>query len=150
MIFPVGLPLMKSRVFKQADSDCLAHVASIYYEAHARTGDHREAFVDTVRKALQAGYQPYAAWVTDAMLRTGRPTHAVILSHPDAEKAFPVTVGGVMIQWANWLMESEAYTPETGRGWRLIEGEALDLFMRWARKEPQWVEQEYVMGMEPS
>ncbi|MBH2035339.1 MAG: hypothetical protein I8H73_20955 [Pseudomonadales bacterium] len=149
MIFPVGLPLMKSRVFKQADSDCLAHVASIYYEAHARTGDHREAFVDTVRKALQAGYQPYAAWVTDAMLRTGRPTHAVILSHPDAEKAFPVTVGGVMIQWANWLMESEAYTPETGRGWRLIEGEALDLFMRWARKEPQWVEQEYVMGMEP-
>ena len=149
MIFPVGLPLMKSRVFKQADSDCLAHVASIYYEAHARTGDHREAFVDTVRKALQAGYQPYAAWVTDAMLRTGRPTHAVILSHPDAEKAFPVTVGGVMVQWANWLMESEAYTPETGRGWRLIEGEALDLFMRWARKEPQWVEQEYVMGMEP-
>ena len=149
MIFPVGLPLMKSRVFKQADSDCLAHVASIYYEAHARTGDHREAFVDTVRKALQAGYQPYAAWVPDAMLRTGRPTHAVILSHPDAEKAFPVTVGGVMIQWANWLMESEAYTPETGRGWRLIEGEALDLFMRWARKEPQWVEQEYVMGMEP-
>ena len=140
---------MKSRVLKQADSDCLAHVASIYYEAHARTGDHREAFVDTVRKALQAGYQPYAAWVTDAMLRTGRPTHAVILSHPDAEKAFPVTVGGVMIQWANWLMESEAYTPETGRGWRLIEGEALDLFMRWARKEPQWVEQEYVMGMEP-
>ena len=149
MIYPAGLPLMKSRVFKQADSDCLAHVASIYYEAHARTGDHREAFVDTVRKALQAGYQPYAAWVTDAMLRTGRPTHAVILSHPDAEKAFPVTVGGVMVQWANWLMESEAYTPETGRGWRLIEGEALDLFMRWARKEPQWVEQEYVMGMEP-
>ena len=140
---------MKSRVFKQADSECLAHVASIYYEAHARTGDHREAFVETVRKALQAGYQPYAAWVTDAMLRTGRPTHAVILSHPDAEKAFPAAVGGVMIQWANWLMESEAYTPETGRGWRLIEGEALDLFMRWARKEPQWVEQEYVMGMEP-
>ena len=140
---------MKSRVFKQADSECLAHVASIYYEAHARTGDQREAFVETVRKALLAGYQPYAAWVTDAMLRTGRPTHTVILSHPDAEKAFPVTVGGVMIQWANWLMESEAYTPETGRGWRLIEGEALDLFMRWARKEPQWVEQEYVMGMEP-
>ena len=140
---------MKSRVFKQADSECLAHVASIYYEAHARTGDHREAFVETVRKALQAGYQPYAAWVTDAMLRTGRPTHAVILSHPEAEQAFPVTVGGVMIQWANWMMDSEAYTPEAGRGWRLIEGEALDLFMRWARKEPQWVEQEYVMGMEP-
>ena len=140
---------MKSRVFKQADSECLAHVASIYYEAHARTGDHREAFVETVRRALLAGYQPYAAWVTDAMLRTGRPTHAVILSHPEAEQAFPVTVGGVMIQWANWMMDSEAYTPEAGRGWRLIEGEALDLFMRWARKEPQWVEQEYVMGMEP-
>lgn len=140
---------MKSRVFKQADSECLAHVASIYYEAHARTGDHREAFVETVRKALQAGYQPYAAWVTDAMLRTGRPTHAVILSHPEAEQAFPVTVGGVMIQWANWMMDSEAYTPEAGRGWRLIEGEALDLYMRWAREEPQWVEQEYVMGMEP-
>lgn len=142
---------MKSRVFKQTDSECLAHVASIYYEAHARTGDHREAFVDTVRKALQAGYQPYAAWVTDAMLRTGRPTHAVILSHPEAEQTFPVTVGGVMIQWANWLMDSEAYTPETGRGWRLIEGEAVELYMRWARQEPEppQLELDFVVGMEP-
>ena len=140
---------MKSRVFKQADSECLAHVASIYYEAHARTGDHRQAFAETVRKALQAGYQPYAAWVTDAMLITGRPTHAVILSHPEAEQAFPVTVGGVMIQWANWMMDSEAYTPEAGRGWRLIEGEAHDLYMRWAHEEPQWVEQDFAMGMEP-
>lgn len=140
---------MKCHAFKQADSEHLAHVASIYYEAHALAGDHKQAFVETVKKALQAGYQPYAAWVTDAMLRTGRPTHAVILSHPDAEKAFPVTVGGVMVQWANWLMETEAYTPETGRGWRLIEGSVLDLYMRWAREEPQWVEQEYVMGMEP-
>ena len=128
---------MKSRVYKQADSECLAHVASIYYEAHARTGDHRQAFVETVRRALLAGYQPYAAWVTTAMLKSGRPTHAVILSHFDAEKAFPVTVGGVMIQWANWLMETEAFTPENGGGWRRIEGEALDLYMRWARQEPE-------------
>ncbi len=142
---------MKSRVFKQADSECLAHVASIYYEAHARTGDHRQAFVETVRQALLVDYQPYAAWVTTAMLRTGRPTHAVILKHPEAEKAFPVTVGGVMIQWANWLMETEAYTPETGRGWRLIEGEALDLYMRRARQEPELpqIEMDFAMGMEP-
>lgn len=127
---------MRSRQH-QIDQECLAHVASFYFEAHARTSDHRRAFIETVRSALLSGYQPYAVWVTDAMLRTGRPAFAVILSHPEAEQAFPVIVGGVSIQWASWLMETEAYTPETGRGWRRIEGEALDLYMRWAREEPE-------------
>ncbi|WP_237045294.1 hypothetical protein [Aquipseudomonas alcaligenes] len=129
------------------DSELLSFVASIYFEANARTGDHRQAFVETVRRALLEGYQPHAAWVTDAMLRTGSPTHAVLLSHPEASMAFSVVVGGVSVGWADQLLESEVYTPETWRGWRLIEGEAVELYMRWARQEP--VEQEYAMGMEP-
>lgn len=134
---------------RQIDQQCLAHVASIYFEAHARTGDHLEAFVETVRKALLSGYQPYAVWVTDALLRSGRPAFSVILSHPEAEQAFPVIVGGVSVQWASWLLENEAYTPETGRGWRLIEGEALDLYMRWARQEPEppQIELDFGRGM---
>lgn len=135
---------------RQIDQECLAHVASIYLEAHTRTGDHREAFIDTVRSALLSGYQPYAVWVTEAMLRTGRPAFAVILSHPEAEQAFPVIVGGVSVGWADQLIESESYTTETGRGWRLIEGEARDLYMRWARQEPEppQLELELVVGME--
>lgn len=128
------------------DTEHLLYVASIYFEASARTGDPRQAFVETVRKALTEGYQPLACWVSDAMLRTGRPTHAVVLGHTEATRAFFVIVGGVMGGWATDI-ESEAYSPETGRGWRRIEGEALDLYMRWARQGP--VEPEYVMGMEP-
>lgn len=135
----------------RTDQECLGHVASMYYEAHARTGDHRQAFVETVRTALLAGYQPYAAWVTDAMMRTGRPTHSVVLSHPEASTVYPVVVGGVSIGWGVSLMEAEAYTPERGRGWRLIEGEAVDLYLRWARKEPEQpqIELDFAMGMEP-
>ena len=134
---------------RQIDQECLAHVASIYFAAHARTGDHRLAFIETVRSALLSGYQPYAVWVTDAMLRTGRPAFAVILSHPEASMVFPVIVGGVSIGWADQLIESESYTPQTGRGWRLIEGEALDLYMRWAQQEPEQPEPEFAMVMEP-
>lgn len=132
------------------DQECLAHIASIYFEANARTGDHRQAFVETVRRALLEGYQPRAAWVTDAMLRTGRPTHAVLLSHPEASMVFSVVVGGVSVGWADQLLESESYTPETGRGWRLIEGEAVELYMRWARQEPEppQLELDLAMGME--
>ncbi len=135
---------------RRTDQECLAHVASIYYEAHSRTGDHRQAFVETIRSALLGGYQPYAAWVTNAMLRTGRPAFAVALSHPEADQVFPVIVGGVSIDWGISLMD-EAYTPETGRGWRLIEGEALDLYMRWARQEPEppQLELDFAMGMKP-
>ena len=135
---------------RRTDQECLAHVASIYYEAIGRTGDHRQAFVETVRTALLAGYQPYAAWLTDAMLRTCRPTHAVVLSHPEASTVYQVVVGGVAIDWGASLM-NEAYTPETGRGWRLIEGEAVDRYMRWARQEPEspQLELEFAMGMEP-
>ena len=133
------------------DQECLAHIASIYFEANARTGDHRQAFVETVRRALLEGYQPRAAWVTDAMLRTGRPTHAVLLSHPEASMAFSVVVGGVSVGRADQLLESESYTPETGRGWRLIEGKARDRYMRWARQEPEppQLEVDLVVGMEP-
>lgn len=134
---------------RRIDQECLSHVASVYFEAHARTGDHRQAFVETVRTALLEGYQPYAAWVTDTMLRTGRPTHAVVLSHPEASTVYPVVVGGVSVDWGVSLMDSEAYTPERGRGWRLIEGEAVDLYMRWARQEPEQPEPEFAMGMEP-
>lgn len=127
----------------------LSYVASIYYEAHARTDDHRGAFVETVRKALQEGFQPHAAWATDAMLASSRPTHAVQLSHPEASMAFPVIVGGVSIGWADQLLESEPYTPESGRGWRLIKGKVLDLYMRWARQvpEPPQIELDFRRGM---
>ena len=133
------------------DGELLSYVASIYYESSARTGDHRQAFVETVRKALLEGYQPHAAWVTDAMLRTGRPTHAVLLSHPEASMVFSVVVGGVSVGWADQLLESEFYTPENGRGWRLIEGAAVELYMRWARQEPEppQLELDLAMGMEP-
>lgn len=133
---------------RRIDQDHLRYVASVYFEAHSRTGDHRQAFVETVRTALLEGYQPYAAWVTDTMLRTGRPTHAVVLSHPEASTVYPVVVGGVSVDWGVSLMD-EAYTPDSGRGWRLIEGEALDLYMRWARQEqePQ-IELDFAMGME--
>lgn len=128
------------------DTEHLLYVASVYFEANARTSDPRQAFVETVRKALVEGYQPLACWVTDAMIRTGRPTHAVVLGHSEATRAFFVIVGGVMGGWATDI-DAEAYSPETGRGWRTIQGEALDLYMRWARREP--VEPEYVVGMEP-
>ncbi len=133
------------------DGELLSYVASIYFEAHARTGDHRQAFVKTVRKALLEGYEPHAAWVTDVMLRTGRPTHSVLLSHPEASMAFSVVVGGVSVGRADQLLESESYTPETGRGWRLIEGKARDRYMRWARQEPEppQLELDLFVGMEP-
>ena len=133
------------------DSELLSYVASVYFEAHARTGDHRQAFVETVRRALLEGYQPRAARVTDAMLRTGRPTHAVLLSHPEGSMVYSVVVGGVSVGWADQLLESEFYTPENGRGWRLIEGEAVDLYMRWARQEPEppQLELDLFVGMEP-
>ena len=37
------------------DTEHLLYVASIYFEANARTGDPRQAFVETVRKALTEG-----------------------------------------------------------------------------------------------
>ncbi len=137
---------MRSRQH-QIDQECLAHVASMYYASYSSTSDHRRAFIETVRSALLSGYQPYAVWVSDAMLRTGRPAFAVILSHPEASMAFPVIVGGVSIGWADQLIESESYTTESGRGWRLIEGETLDLYRRWARQEPEpQIELERGMG----
>lgn len=79
------------------DQDHPRHAASIYYEAYARTGDHRQTFIDTVRRALLEGCQPHTAWVTDTMLRMGRPTHAVMLSLPEASMVFSVVVGGVSL-----------------------------------------------------
>ncbi|HCF2449036.1 TPA: hypothetical protein NIA45_006736 [Pseudomonas aeruginosa] len=136
---------------RQTDQELFALIASIYFEAHARTGDHRQAFVETVRQALLEGYQPHAAWVTDAMLRMGRPTHAVLLTHPEALMGFQVIVGGVGGSVPDLEMGAEQYTPERGRGWRLIEGEARDLYMRWARQEPEppQIELDLVVGMEP-
>ena len=63
---------------------------------------------------------------------------------------YSVVVGGVSVGWADQLLESEVYTPETGRGWRLIEGEAVELYMRWARQEPEppLLELDLAMGME--
>lgn len=143
--------MRRSRVQASPECELLALIASIYFEALARTGDHRQAFVDTVRAALLEGYQPYAAWVTDAMLAANRPTYAVVLSHPESLQIYPVTVGGVSIDWAAALMDSEQYTPETRRGWRLIEGEAVDLYMRWARQEqePPQLKLDFAMGIEP-
>lgn len=135
---------------RRADQECLSHVVSIYFEAHARTGDHRKAFIETVRSALLAGYQPHAAWVTEAMLRSGRPTHAVVLSHPEAATVYQVIVGGVAIGLHTSILD-EAYMPEAGRGWRLIEGADHDRYMLWAQQEPEppQLEMDFVMGMAP-
>ncbi|HBO2103432.1 hypothetical protein [Pseudomonas aeruginosa] len=135
---------------RRTDQECLSHVASVYYEAHARTGDHGQAFVDTVRTALLSGYQPYAAWVTEAMLHSGRPTHAVVLSHPEAAAVYKVIVGGVAIDLHTSIL-SEVYMPETGLGWRLIDGADHDRYMRWARQEPEppQLEMDFAMGMAP-
>lgn len=136
---------------RRADQECLSHIASIYLEAHARTGDHRQAFVETVRGALLHGYQPHAAWITDAMLRTRSPTHAVLLTHSEALMGFQVIVGGVSGSLPDQSLEAEPYTPESGRGWRLIEGRARDQYMRWARQEPEppQFELDLFVGMEP-
>ena len=46
-----------------------------------------------------------------------------------------------------WHVQQTGAIRQGVGGWRAIQGEALDLYMRWARQEP--VEQEYVVGMEP-
>lgn len=117
---------------ERPESQCLAHVASIYFEAKERTGDHRLAFVDTIRRTLQEGYRPIACWVTTAMLAARSPTHAVVLGHTDSAAVYPVTVGGVSINWMAAL-EEEMFSLERKRGWRLIEGPALEAYLAWAQ-----------------
>ncbi|MEF2031707.1 hypothetical protein [Pseudomonas aeruginosa] len=121
---------------ERPESQCLAHVASIYFEAKERRGDHRQAFAETIRRALQEGYQPLTCWVTTAMLAAGRPTHAVVLGHTDSAAVYPITVGGVSIN-RMVALEDEMFSLE--RGWRLIEGEALDIYLAWAREESRHV-----------
>ena len=59
-------------------------------------------------------------------------------------------VGGVAIDLHTSIL-SEVYMPETGLGWRLIDGADHDRYMRWARQEPEppQLEMDFAMGMAP-
>lgn len=106
----------------------LAELATIYLDAKTRTGNDRAAFADTCRWAIKAGYRPAACWLTREMLAAKRPTHCVALRDPADRGFYLVVVGGVSLSHALDAGLFEGAAP----GWKLIEGEALDLYRRWA------------------
>lgn len=110
----------------------LLELAAIYLDTKTRTGDHHEAFADTCRWAIKAGYRPAACWVTREMLAAKRPTHCVALRDSTDRGFYLVGVGGVSLSHALDGDLFEGAAP----GWRMIEGEALDLYRQWAIAEP--------------
>jgi len=64
------------------------------------------------------------------MLAAGRPTHTVAFTKGSSPSFLIVMAGSVGIDYELDVM----FDPETGApGWRLIEGEAEDLYRSWAQ-----------------
>ncbi len=123
---------------RRLDQEALAHIASMYYRVREETGDDREAFVSTCREAILAGYTPAACWVSAKMLAAGRPTHVLAFQSKGSQSYIMVIVGGVSISSELDVM----YNPEDGKpGWRLIEGEALEVYQKWAREHSSSAQQ---------
>lgn len=121
---------MTGAEIRRLDQAVLAHIASMYYRVHQQTGDHREAFISTCREAIQADYRPAACWVSAKMLAAGRPTHVMAFQHQGSSTYILVIVGGVSISSELDVM----FNPADGKpGWRLIDGEALEIYQKWAR-----------------
>lgn len=103
---------------------------SQYHEAKKACGDDRTAFAKTCAWAIREGYQPFACWASAAMIRANQPTHVVSFKAP-VSGYICVIVGGVSLM--DDLDLDKMFDPADGRpGWKLIVGEALELYQQWA------------------
>lgn len=104
-----------------------------YHEAKKASDDNRDAFAKTCAWAIRVGYQPFACWVSAAMISANLPTHVVLFKAP-ASSYICVTVGGVSL--AEDVDLDKIFDPADGRpGWKLIVGEAAELYQKWAVDE---------------
>jgi hypothetical protein len=101
-----------------------------YAVAYERSShDHRKAFAATAAWAINRLKMPVACWVSSAMIATKRPTHALLFPLPSGLGYAGLVVGGVSRLYEMDIM----FDPAIGiPGWRLIQGDAVDLYQSWA------------------
>ena len=117
-----------------SDQDEFASFALAYGDAYELSRDHRQAFAHTAAWAINHWKMPVACWVSHAMLAAKRPTHALLFPLPSGLGYVGLVVGGVSKLYEMDVM----FDPEVGRpGWRLITGDAVDLYQSWAIEAAQ-------------
>jgi len=122
--------MSNAKLGRMMDRIALGGLAGAYAHCYAHYRDHRRAMQMTCKAAIRAGYRPAACWVSAAMLAAGRPTHTVAFTKGSSPSFLIVMAGSVGIDYELDVM----FDPETGApGWRLIEGEAEDLYRSWAQ-----------------
>ncbi len=111
------------------DQDEIATFALAYQDAYERSHDHREAFASTGAWAISHWKMPVACWVSHTMLAAKRPTHALLFPLPSGLGYVGLIVGGLSLLYEMDVM----FDPAVGKpGWRLITGDAVDLYQSWA------------------
>ncbi len=111
------------------DQDEFASFALAYGDAYEQNSDHRKAFAHTAAWAVNHWKMPVACWVSATMLAAKRPTHALLFPLPSGLGYVGLIVGGVSKLYEMDVM----FDPAVGRpGWKLIQGDALDLYQNWA------------------
>ena len=128
-----GIPSV--RLFKpDPDQDEFVKFMLAYEDAYERSHDHRKAFASTAAWAINLFKMPVACWVSRAMLAAKRPTHALLFPLPSGLGYVGLVVGGVSKLYEMDVM----FDPAVGRpGWRLITGDAVDIYQSWAIEAAQ-------------
>lgn len=112
-----------------SDQDEFATFALAYQDAYERSRNHREAFAATAVWAISNWKMPAACWVSHAMLSAKRPTHALFFPLPSGLGYVGLVVGGLsMLYEMDVIFDPAVCRP----GWRLITGDAADLYQSWA------------------
>ena len=111
------------------DQDEFATFALAYEDAYERSRDHRAAFAATAVWAISHWKMPVACWVSHTMLAAKRPTHALLFPLPSGLGYVGLVVGGLSLLYEMDVMFDPAVSKP---GWRLITGDAVDLYQNWA------------------
>jgi len=124
---------LSRKIERLQEQQALGDLAAAYMRVLEINQDHKEAFTETCRWAIQSGFEPAACWVTTGMLAAKQQTHTVAFRKGTSPLYLSVIIGGVSLLSRLDVM----YAPTEGvhAGWRLIEGDALLEYRRWAENE---------------
>ncbi len=125
------VPPPSGEITQVSDQDEFAAFALAYQAAYERSQDHREAFAATCAWAISHWKMPVACWVSHTMLAAKRPTHALLFPLPSGLGYVGLIVGGLSLLYEMDVM----FDPAVRRpGWRLIKGDAVDVYIDWAKR----------------
>lgn len=130
---------LSRRIERLQEQQALGYLAEAYMGFFQEKQDHREAFAETCKWAIKSGFEPAACWVNTVMLAAKRPTHTVAFRKGTSPLYLSAIIGGVSLLSRLDVM----FAPHEGihAGWKLIEGESLLEYRRWAEEDDKDAQQ---------